>query len=243
MLSLIDLNNPEKRDVDPEDAISMLAGYSLVKWEDGNSGFSLHRLVADITRSRIEKNQQKVWLTAVLNWLDAYFPSEPLPQDVRSWSYWLPMRLHFSFLLESADSSGIKGPIARLLNDYAIFLFTKGLWKTAEPLMLRALAIDEASFGSEHPNVAIRLNNLAQLLRVTNRLDEAEPLMRRALAIDEENFGAEHPNVARDLNNLGVLLQHTNRLAESERLLRRALAIDEASFGSEHPDVSRAFSD
>ncbi len=31
----------------------------------------------------------------------------------------------------------------------------------AEPLMRRALAIDETSFGPDHPNVAIRLNNLA----------------------------------------------------------------------------------
>ena len=49
---------------------------------------------------------------------------------------------------------------------------------TAEPLYRRALAIDEKSFGPEHPNVAIRLNNLALLLSATNRLAEAEPLSR-----------------------------------------------------------------
>ena len=53
--------------------------------------------------------------------------------------------------------------------------------------MRRALAIDEKSLGPEHPNVAIRLNNLAALLQATNRLAEAEPLMRRALAIDEQS--------------------------------------------------------
>ena len=39
--------------------------------------------------------------------------------------------------------------------------------------------------------MAIRLNNLAQLLKATNRMGEAEPLMRRALKIDEASFG-EH---------------------------------------------------
>ena len=34
----------------------------------------------------------------------------------------------------------------------------------AEPLMRRALTIDEASFGPEHPNVARDLNILAALL-------------------------------------------------------------------------------
>ena len=47
--------------------------------------------------------------------------------------------------------------------------------------MRRALEIDLASFGENHPNVAIRLNNLGQLLQATNRIEEAEPLMRRAL--------------------------------------------------------------
>ena len=43
--------------------------------------------------------------------------------------------------------------------------------------MKRALAIDEKSYGPEHPKVAIDLNNLAALLQDTNRLGEAEPLM------------------------------------------------------------------
>ena len=72
----------------------------------------------------------------------------------------------------------------------------------AEPLYRRALAIDERSYGPDHPDVAIRLNNLAELLQATNRLAEAEPLDRRALAIDERSYGPDHPDVAIDLNNL-----------------------------------------
>ena len=50
--------------------------------------------------------------------------------------------------------------------------------------------------------MAISLNNLAALLRATNRLAEAEPLYRRALAITEKSFGPERPAVAIRLNNL-----------------------------------------
>jgi tetratricopeptide (TPR) repeat protein len=95
----------------------------------------------------------------------------------------------------------------------------------AEPLMRRVISIFEKSFGEDHPNVAMALNNLAQLLQDTNRLAEAEPLMRRALAIDETSFDKNHPNVARDLNNLALLLQATNRLADAEPLSRRHLTI------------------
>ena len=92
--------------------------------------------------------------------------------------------------------------------------------------------------GRYHPNVATGLNNLAGLLRVTNRRADAEPLYRWALAIDEKSFGPDHPNVARDLNNLALLLTETDRHAEAEPLYRRALAINEKSFGPDHPDVA-----
>ena len=74
--------------------------------------------------------------------------------------------------------------------------------RRAEPWSRRALAIAEANFQPDDPRIAIRLNNLAQLLQATNRLGEAEPLMRRALAIDEASYGTDHPNVAIRLNNL-----------------------------------------
>ena len=43
-------------------------------------------------------------------------------------------------------------------------------WSQAEPLHQRALAIAEKSLGQDHPDVATCLNNLAESLRVMNRL-------------------------------------------------------------------------
>ena len=104
--------------------------------------------------------------------------------------------------------------------------------------MRRALAIEEKVFGPEHPNVAINLNNLGWLLKITDRLGEAKILMRRALAIDEKSWGSDHPSVARNLNNLALLLLNTNRLADAEHLMRRSLAIEEASRGSDQPGAN-----
>lgn len=108
----------------------------------------------------------------------------------------------------------------------------------AEPLMRRALSIDEQAYGPDHPEVAIDLNNLAGLLQDTNRLSEAEPLMRRALSIDDQSFGPDHPDVAIRLNNLAMLLQNTNRLSEAELPSRKSLEIlvaFEKVTGHEHP--------
>jgi nephrocystin-3 len=131
-------------------------------------------------------------------------------------------------------------------NELGFFLVGyAALHADAEPLVRRALAMEERSSGPRHPAVAVRLGNLAQILRVTNRLDEAEPLMRRALAIDEQSFGPVHRSVALRINNLALLLQDlglsrqdTARLAEAEPLYRRALAIEEQNFGPDHPTVA-----
>ena len=125
----------------------------------------------------------------------------------------------------------------------AILLQDTNRVEEAESLMRRALEIDEATFGEEHPIVAMHLNNLAMLLQDTNRFDEAEPLMRRALEIGLAAFGEKNPIVATNLNNLATLLQNTNRIEEAEPLMRRSLDIL-ASFGRqtghEHPDFQRA---
>jgi hypothetical protein len=87
--------------------------------------------------------------------------------------------------------------------------------------------------------VARDLNNLAQLLKATNRLAEAEPLMRRVVEIFELSYGKDHPNVAIGLNNLALLLQATNRLAEAELLSARAARIFLATLGSDHPSTQK----
>ena len=128
--------------------------------------------------------------------------------------------------------------VAKASNELAQLLQRTNRLGEAEPLMRRALEIDVAAFGEQHPTVASRLNNLATLLLDTNRIEEAEPLMRRALEIDEAALGEQHPNVAIDLNNLAQLLQRTNRIEEAEPLMRRALEIDVAAFGEQHPNVA-----
>ena len=56
-------------------------------------------------------------------------------------------------------------------------------WR-ARPLLERALAIDEAVHGPDHPTVATRLNNLALVLQDLGQPGGAQPLLERALAID-----------------------------------------------------------
>ena len=69
------------------------------------------------------------------------------------------------------------------------------------------------------------LNNLAKVLRDTNRPAEAESLFNRALAIDQTSFGRMHPTVARDLKNLSKFFKVWNRSADALPLMQRVIDI------------------
>lgn len=214
-----------------DDALVDLATYSLVT--RAGSFFSIHRLVQDATRLNLNNEERQVSLKEALTWLNTAFAGDAY--DVRSWPRLEPLAAHAQTVTRFAESAHLTVPTTELMANVAALLKTKALHAEAEPLMRRALKIDENRLGPEHSEVAERLNNLAQLLKATNRMAEAEPLMRRALAIDEKNLGPDHPKVATRLNNLGILLHETGRMIEAEPLLRRALASDEQSHAPDDP--------
>jgi tetratricopeptide (TPR) repeat protein len=234
--SLLDVPVPGTDPLDAPEALLDLAAYSLVTRDPTAAHFEVHRVIQDATRRGLDPATARQRLTEALGWIDAAFTGDP--QDVRTWPTLDPLAPHAEAVAQAADEATIAAPTARLFGELAILFHTKAQYQRAEPFSRRALAIDETSLGPDHPTVATRLNNLAELLRGTNRLTEAEPMYRRALPIDEASFGPDHPDVARDLNNLALLLRATNRLTEAEPLFRRALAIDEASFGPDHPTVA-----
>jgi tetratricopeptide (TPR) repeat protein len=220
------------------EGLAELSAYSMITREDQT--FTVHRMVQEVLRTRIPEERRREWIELALRVVNDYSP--PGPEDVRTWPVWNVLRPHAAVVVRYADEVEIAQPTALLMNQLEQFLTAKGLYDEAEPLIRRALEIDEDSFGPDHPKVAIDLNNLASLLQATNRLAEAEPLMRRVMKIMEASIGPNHPNIAVALNNLAQLLQDTNRLTEAEPLMRRVLKIDEDSFGPDHLNVAIDFS-
>jgi tetratricopeptide (TPR) repeat protein len=101
----------------------------------------------------------------------------------------------------------------------------------AEPLVQRALAIDEKVRGAEQLAVGEDPNALAGLYYVEGRYSEAEPLYKRAIVIAEKSLGPDHHDIANTLNNLAVLYNTQGRHVEAEPLMKHALAIDEIAAG------------
>jgi len=231
--SLLDEAEPTP---DAREALADLEAYSLVTRADETPSFTVHRLVQDVTRRSLPANSEPVSLKAALAWVGEVFVGDP--RDVRTWPVLAPLAPHALTVALAADTEQISEPTARLMNDLGQLYDAKAQYDEAEPLMRRALAIDENSHGPVHPDVARDLNNLALLLQATNRPEQAEPLMRRAVDICSQTYGPDDPQLATSLDGLATLLLNSNRLAEAEPLMRRALAIFERHYGPDHPDVA-----
>jgi hypothetical protein len=77
-----------------------------------------------------------------------------------------------------------------------------GDYDAAERLLRDAVATQEATLGSSHPDLATTLNNLAFVCERTGKVDEAERGYRRAHAIAVASLSPGHPLIKTSLSNL-----------------------------------------
>ena len=116
--------------------------------------------------------------------------------------------------LENTRRHGMGVPAVSIItSQFALFLYARANYTQAESLYLRELAIDEASFRPDDPNVARDLNNLAQLLKDTNRLSDAEPLSQRCLEIFLQFTAVTSYNILTCTRSLRISLSCLKRWA------------------------------
>lgn len=129
----------------------------------------------------------------------------------------------------------------------------------ALPLYQKALAIQEAEFGLDHPALLACLDGLGRLYQEKGKLQvlqyyldyhkgkrtaQAEEIAlalssyQRALAIRERAFGTNHPDVAKTLTSLADLHVVQGQYDTAVSMYRHALAIMERALGPEHPEMA-----
>ncbi len=217
-----------------DEAVAALRRYSLI--EATPDALSVHRLVQAVARDRVAPQQERVWATAALEVVNQACPYNS--GDVRHWPTCGRVLPHALAAAAQGESLGIPEPTGRLLNQMGRYLHSRAQFVAARDCLKRALRLDEAAYGVDHPVVASIVNNLGSVLRDLCDLPGAKACAERALCIDEKAHGADHPIVARDVNNLGSVLQDMGDLAGAKLRFERALDIAETSYGTDHPFVA-----
>lgn len=140
-------------------------------------------------------------------------------------------------LTHAPDEGAEAAATSDLLHHLSHYLFARGRYEEAEPLVRRSGAIHELIHGPEHPAVGQDRANLAIVLYELGRAEDALPHIRRAMAIGEAELGPEHPAVAERYNILATLLESLRRPAEADPFIRHALLVAERMLGPDHPDT------
>jgi tetratricopeptide (TPR) repeat protein len=218
-------------------AVAALLQYSLM--EKAEDALSVHRMVQAVARDRLPEEARRTWAGAAVGLVNGAFPSD-IQDDMLTWPVCARLLPHALAAAGHAEALGVAPEATgRLLNQTGLYLWGRAEFAEAKALLERALAIDEAAFGPDHPNVASAVNNLGLVLKDLGDLAGARAHYERALAIWERQLGPEHPQVATGVNNLGRVLHDLGDLDGARVALERALAIDEAAFGPHHPSVAR----
>ena len=143
-------------------------------------------------------------LWVALGLLHADAPGEIVgaPESWPRWAVLLPHVLAATARLDLAavGDTAVLDDASWLLDRAGTYLQVYARLNEARPLFERALAIDEAAYGPDHPVVAIRLSNLGRALRDLGQPQNARPLFERALAIGEAARRPDNPAVAIYLN-------------------------------------------
>ena len=176
-----------------QDALAELASFSLAKFDEAVGRFRIHRLVQDVTRERQSAEERDRSLRSMLEVFNKAECGDP--QDVKSWPVWDPLRPHLSLVTTYAEQYGIANPTTSLMNHLAILLLGKANYKTAEPLMQRALVIFlkfTRSTGHFHPHLGAAVGNYDRLLEamglVAPEIDRRHHELAKEAGFDEAAF-------------------------------------------------------
>ncbi len=81
--------------------------------------------------------------------------------------------------------------------------------------------------GTEHPETALTIHNLAHLYQAQGQYEQAQELYQRALQIQEQVLGTEQPDTALTQWELATLHQMQGQYTCAEPLYRQSLVIME----------------
>jgi len=223
-----------------DDAIVELLRYSLVRRNQDEKTLTVHRLVQAVLKDAMQEDTQHKWEERAIRATNRVFPEFSFTVQERCKRY----VSHVQTCAEWITQWQMIFPEAvQLLGKAGHYLYERGQYKEAEPLLDQVLRLYERMGETQLLNVAYTLNLLAELYRHQGKYTQALPLYKRALAIREQLLDPMHSDVATSLNNLARPYHHQAEYQEAEQLYLRALKIRQQLFEAEHADLAHSLND
>jgi len=185
-----------------EDAIVKMRELSLLQFSHCNESeitVSLHSMVSEWLRMRLDKSSQPTFLNTGISHLQSHLNSighsdHKTRQEGQA---------HLDTIWRDVESLNLGDHFCITFGN---FYRNQGRLREAEKMYNRALAGYEKAWGPVHTSTLSTVNNLGLLYADQGRLTEAEMMYNRALAGYEKAWGPEHTSTLDTVNNLGTTL-------------------------------------
>jgi CHAT domain-containing protein len=133
-----------------------------------------------------------------------------------------------------------KRALATAYSNLSILYWNTGNRQLAEDYQLKALAIRQSIFKTNHPELAASYNDLG-LIYTGEDIDKAQENYQRALDIYQKVYEANHPKIAIAFINLAITYRQEGEYEKALDNLDKALAIWQNVHGQNHPTVAFVF--
>jgi len=176
-----------------EDAIVKMQELSLLQFSHCNESeiaVSLHPMVSEWLRMRLDKSSQSTFLNTAISYLQSHLGSiGHSDHKIRP-----EAQAHLDTIWRDVESFNLGDHILEACITFGNFYRDQDRLKDAEMIYNRALAGCERMLGPEHPTKLSTINNLGLLYTNQGRLKDAEMMYNRAVADKEKALGPEHPS-------------------------------------------------
>jgi len=217
-----------------EDAMVKMQELSLLQFSYCNESeitVSLHSMVSEWLRIRLDKSSQRTFLTDAISHLRCHIRSIGRHGGHRTRQ---EGQAHLDTIWRGVESLDLGDQYLEARMTFGNFYHDQGCHKDAEMMYKSALAGYEKARGPDHTSTLDTVNNLGNLYRIQGRHEDAEMMYKRALAGYEKAWGPDHTSKLDTVNNLGNLYSNQGRHEDAEMMYKRALAGKEKAWGPDH---------
>jgi tetratricopeptide (TPR) repeat protein len=200
-------------------------------------GLSVHRLLASVVRHSLTDPDRHATVATMRELLYQHLPDD-IENSPQNWPVWRALLPHVLAAINHASPHlGDQDRTARLLNRASTYLHTQGQPAAAQPLLERALHINETSLGRDHPYTLTSRNNLAYAYASAGQFSRAIPLYEATLADRLRVLGPDHPDTLGTRNNLAYAYTSAGQSQRAIPLYEATLADQLRVLGPDHPDT------
>ncbi|KEP55097.1 calcium-independent phospholipase A2-gamma [Rhizoctonia solani 123E] len=197
--------------------INEVVSYSLVDFDRMNGAYSIHVLVQDWAKTKVEQEQGlALECTATLLSLSIGFESSDDSPGSKEFMASLEMHLDCFLANKQATARDYHRQFAKVYRELK-------RWQQVEDLETKVYQEMSRALGEKHMYTLGCMIDLASTYLTRDLLDKAEELQRKALDTQRELLGQDHPHTQRSITNLTSIYLKQGRWDEAEKVQLQGL--------------------